>query len=133
MIVLLWLFLGLAVGLGFVAFTRKYGEEVERRLLALCLMGAALVYVLLAVAAYDSGWMAIELIGLLIFSALAQLGYKRSPLWLAAGWAAHPLWDALLHLSGVGANVAPSIYVFMCIGFDVAVAGYIVMKMIRRR
>src|SRR3954468_183004 len=122
---LLWLFSGLVVGLLFVNVTRRLGEKAEGRILAFSLIAAALIYAIFAAASEASGWIAVELIGVLIFSAFAELGLKRSILWLAAGWAAHPLWDAGLHLSGIGANVAPTLYVFICIGFDVTVAAYI--------
>src|ERR1043165_33422 len=122
---LLWLFLGLVVGLLFINVTRRLGEVAERRILAFGLIAAALIYAIFAAASEAAGWVAVELIGVLIFSALAELGLKRSILWLAVGWAAHPLWDAGLHLTGMGANVAPTLYVLMCIGFDVTVAAYI--------
>lgn len=122
---LLWLFLGLVLGLLFINVTRRLGEVAERRVLAFSLIAAALIYAIFAAASEAPGWIAVELIGILIFSALAELGLKRSILWLAVGWAAHPLWDAGLHLSGMGANVAPTLYVLICIGFDVSVAAYI--------
>jgi hypothetical protein len=129
--ILIWLFLGLVVGLLFIGVTRRLGENMERRILALSLIAAALIYAVFAAISDASGWIAIELIGVLVFSAFAELGLKRSILWLAAGWALHPLWDAGLHLSGVGANVAPSLYVFLCIGFDIAIAAYIFIMMQR--
>ena len=122
---LIWLFLGLAAGAVFIAFTRKLREEVERRVFALALVAAALIYVVFAAMSSEPGWVAVELIGVLVFSALAELGVKRSPLWLMVGWAAHPLWDVGLHLSGVGTEVAPAIYVLTCIGFDMPIAAYI--------
>jgi len=125
MLTLLWLFLGLVVGLLFVNVTRRLGELAERRVLAFSLIGAALIYAIFAAVSDASGWIAIELIGILVFSVFAELGLKRSILWLAAGWALHPLWDAGLHLTGIGANVAPTLYVLICIGFDVSVAAYI--------
>jgi hypothetical protein len=122
---LFWLFLGLVVGLVFIGFTRRLGEQVERRILAFGLIAAALVYAILAAISDEPGWIAVELAGVLVFSVFAELGLKRSILWLMVGWTAHPLWDAGLHLSGVGADVAPAFYVFMCIGFDILVAAYI--------
>ncbi|HYJ47366.1 MAG TPA: DUF6010 family protein [Pyrinomonadaceae bacterium] len=122
---ILWLFLGLAAGSVFIIFTRKLGEAAERRVLGLTLVAAALIYAVFAAASNAPGWVAVELIGVLVFSAFAELGVKRSVLWLMAGWAAHPLWDAGLHLYGVGTEVAPAIYVFACIGFDVSIAAYI--------
>jgi hypothetical protein len=129
---LLWLFSGLVVGLLFINVTRRLGEKAERRILAFSLIAAALIYAIFAAASEASGWIAVELIGILIFSVFAELGLKRSILWLAVGWAAHPLWDAGLHLTGMGANVAPTLYVLICIGFDVTVAAYIFLMMQRQ-
>lgn len=129
---LLWLFLGLVLGLPFVAFTRKLSEEKGRRVLALGLVAAALVYTVFAATGGAAGWIPIELVGVLIFSVFAERGVKGSAMWLAAGWALHPLWDAGLHLSGVGARVAPPYYVLACIGFDVLVAAYIFLMRQRR-
>src|SRR5436189_41026 len=122
---LFWLFLGLVAGLVFISFSRRLGEKVERRILAVSLIAAALLYAILAAISDAPGWIAIELAGVLVFSVLAELGLKRSILWLVLGWAARPFWDAGLHLSGVGADVAPAFYVFMCIGFDILIAAYI--------
>src|SRR4051812_42580395 len=108
---LFWLFLGLVAGLLFISLTRRLGELAERRILALGLIAAGLLYAIFAATSDASGWVALELIGVLVFSIFAELGLKRSVWWLAAGWAAHPLWDAGLHLSGVGAQVAPAFYV----------------------
>jgi hypothetical protein len=121
----LWLFLGLVSGLIFIACTRTLSREVERRFLALGLVVAALAYVWFAARGTGASWLTVELIGLLIFSAVAVLGVKHSILWLAVGWAAHPLWDASLHLAGAGAAYTPAWYVPTCIGFDLLVAGYI--------
>ena len=129
---LFWLFLGLVVGLVFIGFTRRLGEKVERRILAFGLIAAALVYAVLAIISDAPGWIAVELAGVLVFSFFAERGLKRSIFWLMVGWAAHPFWDAGLHLSGVGADVAPAFYVFMCIGFDILVAAYIFLQMQRQ-
>ena len=42
---------------------------------------------------------------------------------LAAGWAAHVAWDVLLHLSGAGAEYTPHWYPWLCVSFDLVMAG----------
>jgi len=73
----------------------KRGGARERRLLALGLVVAALIYVGLALRA-DSRWLAVEAIGVVMFGGLAWLG-RRAEGWLALGWAAHVAWDVGLH------------------------------------
>ena len=123
-----WFVLGLVAAAGFIVFARRFGIPGERRLLAIGLVVAALVYVGFAVAWGGGAWIAAEAGGVVIFSGLAVLGLKRSPWSLALGWGLHPLWDAGLHLVGTGATFAPGWYVVACISFDLLVAGYIAAR-----
>jgi hypothetical protein len=120
-LIVLWLLLGLILGGAFIAFARGQ-EERERRVLALGLVVAAVIYVGFALAAGETGWLALETLGVALYGALAWLGLRRSALWLAAGWALHPLWDVGLHLVGAGSAFAPAWYAVLCISFDVLVA-----------
>ena len=83
----LGLVLGFVLGAGFLVFARRMGAQGERRLLAVGLVVAALIYVGFAVAWADAMWMMIELGGVVVFTGLAVLGLKRSALSLAVGWA----------------------------------------------
>ena len=120
-----WFAVGLLAAGVFIMYARRFGIPGERRLLAVGLIIAALVYVGFAVAGANGMWIAVEAGGVVLFSGLAVVGLKRSPLWLALGWGLHPLWDAGLHLMGEGAAFAPGWYVVACISFDLLVAGYI--------
>ncbi len=60
------------------------------------------------------------------------MGLRASPLWLAAGWGAHVVWDVALHPSGP-ADYAPPWYVAACIGFDLLLAAYIAWRFGWRR
>lgn len=124
----LWLFLGLALGAAFLALARARGRG-EVRILALGLLVAALIYVAFALAGADGKWVLVEVAGVAVYGALAWLGLRRSLLWLAAGWALHPLWDAGLHLMGGGAAFAPEWYVLACISFDLLVGAYIAFRL----
>jgi len=66
-----------------------------------------------------------ELVGVAIFGGMGLLGLRGSPWWLAAGWAAHPIWDIALHYFGPGGSFAPEAYAITCLSFDLLVAGYI--------
>jgi len=121
----LWLLLGLFLGVAFLAFARTRGGA-ERRVLALGLLVAAVIYVGFALIGAGPAWLLVEMLGVAAYGVLAWLGLRRSPLWLAAGWALHPAWDVGLHLVGAGAAFAPEWYATACISFDLLVAGYIV-------
>jgi hypothetical protein len=72
-------------------------------------------------------WTLIELAQVVVFGALALLGLRGSPYWLAAGWALHPIWDIVLHYIGPGNAFTPWTYAIACLSFDWLVAIYIVI------
>jgi hypothetical protein len=104
-------------------FTR---DIVGRALLAIVLIIAALVYVVFVIRAGEGAfWVVGELVGVDIYGTFGLLGVRGSPMWLAAGWALHPLWDVVLHYFGPGSSFAPISYTIPCISFDLLVAVYI--------
>lgn len=101
-----------------VAPTRR--TRVEALLLALFLAGMPLIYLACAALAHDTAGIAVELVGLVIYGALALWGYRRSALILAIGIGAHGLaWDAWHH--GRSAYV-PDWYSLGCLLVDVVFA-----------
>jgi hypothetical protein len=117
-----------AVVLIVIAFllSRFARDIVGRSLLVIFLFAAAGAYFGFAIAAGAGPvWMLIELAQVVIFGAMALLGLRGSPYWLAAGWALHPLWDVGLHYIGPGRSFAPMTYAIACISFDLVVAAYI--------
>jgi hypothetical protein len=48
-------------------------------------------------------WMLVEIAQVIVIGALALLGLRGSPYWIAAGWALHPFWDVVVHYIGPGA------------------------------
>ena len=101
-------------------------DVVGRSLLAIVLIIAALAYVAFALRAGEGAfWVVGELVGVGIYGTLGLLGVRGSPMWLAAGWALHPLWDVVLHYIGPGSSFAPISYTIPCISFELLVAGYI--------
>ncbi len=72
-------------------------------------------------------WILVELIQAVVFGAIALLGLRGSPYWIAAGWALHPFWDVVVHYIGPGRSFTPWTYAIACISFDWLVAIYIVI------
>ena len=118
----------LAVPLILIAFllSRFIGDIIGRSLLVVFLFAAAGAYFGFALlAAPGPIWVLAELVQVIIFGAIALLGLRGSPWWLAAGWALHPLWDVVLHYVGPGHSFAPITYTIPCLSFDLLVAAYI--------
>lgn len=115
---------GVILGLIFVVVARRIDPRDPSRIYALGLVLAALVYLGFAVArSADARWLGIESLGVLLYGSAAWVGFTHSRAVLALGWAAHVLWDVLLHLDGTGSSYTPSFYPWLCIGFDVVLAG----------
>lgn len=122
------LILGLALSAAFILIVRAQGCEGENRKFGIGLIVAALIYLSFAVASAKPLWIFGEAVGVAIFTSLVTLGLKRSPWFLALGWAVHPIWDVVLHLVGKGGQFVPSWYPVSCISFDFLVAIYIAAR-----
>lgn len=125
MLIAAHILLGAAACAAFVFAARTLARRAELTIYAAGLSVAALVYVVSAFAVGAApARLAVEFAGLLTFSLVALAGLKWSPLLLALGWAAHALWDLLLH-AGVHPHVVPDWYRLLCAGFDFALAAYL--------
>lgn len=116
----------------FILAVRRLAPRAELSVFAAGLVAAALVYVAFAFAGRAPGaWLAVEFAGLAAFALFALPALRRSPLPLAAGWAAHALWDLLLHsdalthAGGADVHIVPDWYRLICAGFDFALAAYL--------
>jgi hypothetical protein len=129
---ILWIVVGAVLGALFLGVVRAGGARRGRRIVGIGLVVAALVYVAFALRAGAPGpWLAAELAGTAIFAAVAAVGVRFSGWVLALGWGTHVLWDVLLHLSGAGGAFTPDAYPWMCVGFDLLVAGHLAMLQVR--
>ncbi len=97
---------------------------------AVGLVMAALIYVGFSIADFNLAWVGIELVGLLIFSVIVFFAFKYSPYVLALGWAAHAVWDVTLH-NAKATPFVPRWYPMVCIGFDLAIAVYLLVRVSR--
>ena len=118
------LILGVALSLAFVGLARRYPPGGERRVYAVGLVVAALVYVGFGAAGgAGARRLALEIFGVLLYGAAAWAGRRGRPWLHALAWAAHVGWDVLLHLSGAGAEYTPHWYPWLCVSFDLVMAG----------
>lgn len=124
MIPVIALLLGAALSLALVGLARTCPPRRERRVYGVGLVIAALIYVGFGVVGGASArWLALDSLGLFVYGTAAWGGLRGRPWLLAAGWAAHVAWDALLHLSGAGAEYTPRWYPWLCLSFDLVIAG----------
>jgi hypothetical protein len=107
-----------------------HGVIFERNLLAGFLVAMPLVYVarylFASTSAAANHWLCVEVLGAVIFIALAVLGVKRSPWFLAIGMVLHGLaWDAWHYRNS---NYIPDWYVIACLAVDLAVGAYVAAR-----
>jgi hypothetical protein len=129
---LIGLLVGVVAAVGLVRFAHGLGAQRARRVYAVGLVVAALIYVGFAVVGRASArWLAAETIGLALYSAAAWAGLRHWPMLLALGWAAHVAWDVVLHLDGAGAAYTPSWYPWLCVSFDLVLTGAVLVQVRR--
>ncbi len=92
---------------------------------------AAVIYVGFYFFGGSIQWILTELGGVALYLGFAILSKRYSLLFLALGWEVHVLWDVLLHAGGEPTFV-PAWYPGVCLGFDIAIAGYVVWLKRRR-
>ena len=102
----------------------------ERNLLAGFLLAMPLVYVARYLFASNGRaanyWFWVEVLGTIIFSALAVLGVKRSPWFLAIGMVLHGLaWDAWHYRHS---TYIPDWYIIACLAVDLAFGAYVAAR-----
>lgn len=95
------------------------------------LVVAAIIYVVFSLFGGSLPWILTELGGVALYMGFAILSKRYNLLFLALGWGLHVLWDVLLHAGGTPAFV-PAWYPGVCLGFDIAIAGYVVWLKRRR-
>ena len=120
-----WGVIGYAV-LVIVIFGRVVGRlsaATERRWLVWFLVGMPLIYVADWARFGGTGaWLSVELLGVLLYSALAWMSLRRSAWFLPAGITGHALWDGA-HYDRT--DFVPNWYVIACIVVDVALGLYV--------
>lgn len=109
----------------------RRGERLERAWLAFFLAGMPIVYVVRWLVAHPPGaphrdlWL--ELLGLAAYGAVAITGWRRQPVLLAVGIAAHGVaWDSW-HLY-FGSAYVPAWYALGCLLVDVGLGAYLALR-----
>jgi hypothetical protein len=109
-----------------IRFSGRRGSDAERLLLAVFLAAMPLIYLSSWFLAPQPGWLAGELVGVVIFGTLAVLGWRGSIWWLALGIAAHGLFWDLWHYDR--ATFIPNWYALGCLITDVSLGVYVALQ-----
>lgn len=126
---ILEIIIGVLIALAFLFLFHFGKEDVLKGILAVALVITALIYVGFAIFGIltnsaNLNWLWLEIFGVGIYFLPAFLGVRKSMWFLAIGWAAHVLWDTILHF-GENVTFVPDFYPPVCIGFDLVIAAYI--------
>lgn len=120
-----WALAGMGLGVVFAWRARGLGGRRSQRLFALALVVAALVYLVPATLAGEALDVVRATAGVAVFLGFAACGEWLGSSWLAIGWTLHVAWDGALHWTAP--HVAPGWYAALCLGFDLVVAGAILI------
>jgi len=116
--------IGFLLALPIIFVVRKAFPFKDHAFWRVGLIIAALIYVVFVLISGTTTHLPMEIGGVVIYSVFAWLSKKYTLHWLAAGWALHMCWDVFLH-SAQSTPYVPAGYAVACIGFDIAIAGYI--------
>ena len=100
-------------------------------LLAVQLGAIAAVYAGSSLAGGAIPVLAVELVGVFAFAAVALFGRWGSPTILAAGYVGHGVWDAIHHLGAIP-TFLPDWYAPFCLGYDGIFAAFVAVMFFRR-
>ena len=120
---------GLALGVG--AFAMLTGLDRDRAFYATVLIVVASYYVLFAAMAGAGPALVPESLALAAFAALAVVGFRTNMGWVAAGLAAHGLFD--FFRGGLIANPGvPAWWPNFCLAYDLVAAAWLAGLLLRR-
>lgn len=125
---LVFFFLGMLLPIPWIVWLHHFDDRRVTIGFGIGMLVAALIYVGFALYEGDGSWILVECFGVVVYGMCALLALKYSMIWLALGWALHPVWDLALHWLGPGAQFVPAWYAIACLSFDLTVALYIVLR-----
>ncbi|WP_455221390.1 hypothetical protein [Kaarinaea lacus] len=121
---------GALLATGLLYLLKRFNHKSRLSISMLALLVAALIYVGLALLSHNILFVTIEIIGLVLFLFMIGLGYFYSFWFIVMGWLMHVLWDIGLHPDQTAPYV-PQWYPWLCVGFDIVMALYMGITIIR--
>lgn len=120
------LIIGSVAAIATIVIASLLPKPMALELLSIVLGGIAFVYFGFVLIDGRRREMFIEFGNIGLTVALALLGLWIAPYWLAIGYLAHGLWDALHHSRGVQTHI-PRWYIPFCLVFDWVVGVFILL------
>jgi hypothetical protein len=124
--------IGVVLGLFVALLSRFAGFDRDRALYPAILIVIAWYYVLFAVMGDSSRAIGLESAGMLVFTAVAVVGFRSNLWWVAAGTAGHGLFDSV-HDRLIANPGMPAWWPAFCGTIDVALAVWLATLLIRGR
>ena len=128
--ILFYLLTGVALASGMLFYIRTYSVNRKYRLLCLVLFIASAIYVVFALTTLNEIWIAVEVVGLLLFLLFIWMAFHYSMWFVVMGWVTHIVWDVGVHPEEIAPYV-PYWYAWICVGFDAVVAVYLAFMLTR--
>lgn len=122
--------IGVVLALGTGVFGTVVGFDRERGFYPVVLVVIASYYALFAVMGGAMGALAVEVVIMVAFVALAVIGFRRAPWLVVAGLAGHGVLD-MVHPHLVANPGVPAWWPMFCMAFDVVAAGYLAVRLVR--
>ena len=115
-----------------VLLTKKIYPNKDHSIWRIGLIIAAVIYPVFVLISGQLQHMPMEIGGVILYGTFALLSKKYTLHWLVAGWALHICWDLFLH-SADATPYVPAGYAMACLGFDIAIAGYLAWVILQMR
>ena len=122
--------LGVILSGGLLIYCHRLSAVTRYHLLAIALSIASLLYVVFALLTFNLMWIAVEVVGLVLFLLFIWMAYQYSFWFIALGWLLHIVWDIGVHPHETAPYV-PQWYAWLCVGFDAVMALYLSVLLVR--
>lgn len=126
----LWVTAGTVLALLLVRYLRHFDDRKKMHIAAIGLFLAVSIYILFALYAFHPFWIMVEGAGLLLFVMFIWMAYHYSFWFLSLGWLLHVVWDMGFR-PDQWAPYVPSWYAWLCAGFDVVMALFVAVILLR--
>ncbi|MGZ8998712.1 MAG: hypothetical protein ACXW2T_07650 [Allosphingosinicella sp.] len=123
---------GVLIALAVSAFAALVGLDRDRSFYPTVLIVIAVYYDLFAVMSGSTAALMVEIVASLPFAAVAVIGFRRSPWIVAAGLAAHGVFD-YFHADLIENPGVPAWWPAWCLAYDIAAAACLAWIIVSRQ
>ena len=124
--------IGVVIAAGVGIFASAIGFDKERSFYPVVLIVIAALYMLFAAMAKSTNALLAEALPMLLFTAAAGIGFRRSAWIVVAGLALHGVFD-FIHRAVITNPGVPAWWPGFCLAYDVTAAVYLAVLIVMRR